>query len=108
MLATTAALVGASNSMRKGDRKTFNHFLRWRVAAQGFTVLAALGGSLCKCSLVPTIHICLTLQILSLTSDYAEERRKRKSAEAEAAFKRTPPPMPAKRAPPPTPDNQIV
>lgn len=44
-LATVVALVLASNSMRKGDRANFNVWLRWRVAAQGATVLAALGGS---------------------------------------------------------------
>jgi len=31
--------------MRKGDRAKFNVWLRWRVAAQGLTVLAAVGGS---------------------------------------------------------------
>lgn len=57
--ATVFALGAASNSMRKGDRKNFNRFLRWRVAAQGLTVVAALAGS----------------------AYYAEDRAKRKREE---------------------------
>jgi len=45
--------------MRKGDRKNFNRFLRWRVVAQGLTVVAALAGS----------------------AYYAEERSQKKRAE---------------------------
>lgn len=45
--------------MRKGDRKNFNRFLRWRVGAQGATVVAALAGS----------------------AYYAEDRAKRKREE---------------------------
>ncbi|GAA6027404.1 hypothetical protein JCM8097_007835 [Rhodosporidiobolus ruineniae] len=44
--ATVAALLGASSALQKGNRTQFNKFLRYRVAAQGFTVVAALGGSL--------------------------------------------------------------
>ncbi|CAD6573438.1 MAG: Respiratory supercomplex factor 1, mitochondrial [Cyphobasidiales sp. Tagirdzhanova-0007] len=46
MALTTVALIGAGQSMRKGNRAQFNRMLRFRVAAQGFTVLAALGGSI--------------------------------------------------------------
>lgn len=49
--------------MRKGDRRNFNRFLRWRVAAQGLTVVAALAGS----------------------AYYAEERATRKREEELAA-----------------------
>ncbi|BGP15864.1 Respiratory supercomplex factor 1, mitochondrial [Rhodosporidiobolus nylandii] len=45
-VATVAALLGASSALQKGNRTQFNKFLRYRVAAQGFTVVAALGGSL--------------------------------------------------------------
>ncbi|BGP24387.1 mitochondrial hypoxia induced protein domain protein [Rhodotorula toruloides] len=45
-IATVAALLGASSALQKGNRTRFNQFLRFRVAAQGFTVIAALGGSL--------------------------------------------------------------
>jgi len=45
MVLTTAALIGATSSMRKGNRTQFNRMLRFRVIAQGFTVVAALGGS---------------------------------------------------------------
>ncbi|KAL7007831.1 Respiratory supercomplex factor 1, mitochondrial [Cystobasidiomycetes sp. EMM_F5] len=46
MALTTVALVGATQSMRHGDRNKFNKMLRFRVIAQGFTVVAALGGSI--------------------------------------------------------------
>ncbi|GAA99325.1 uncharacterized protein L969DRAFT_102694 [Mixia osmundae IAM 14324] len=42
---TCVALLAASVQMRKGDRKKMNKFLRYRVYAQGLTVLAALGGT---------------------------------------------------------------
>lgn len=41
MVLTTAALILATNSMRKGNRAQFNRMLRFRVAAQGFTVVGA-------------------------------------------------------------------
>ncbi|BGP47857.1 hypothetical protein JCM10450v2_003722 [Rhodotorula kratochvilovae] len=44
--ATVAALLGASSALQKGNRNQFNKFLRLRVAAQGVTIIAALGGSL--------------------------------------------------------------
>ncbi|GAA5967663.1 hypothetical protein JCM3765_005844 [Sporobolomyces pararoseus] len=44
-LATVVALVAASSALQKGNRAQFNKMLRLRVAAQGFTVIAALGGS---------------------------------------------------------------
>ncbi|TNY23452.1 hypoxia induced protein conserved region-domain-containing protein [Rhodotorula diobovata] len=44
--ATVAALLGASSALQKGNRNQFNKMLRLRVAAQGVTVIAALGGSL--------------------------------------------------------------
>ncbi|GAA5965100.1 hypothetical protein JCM8115_006660 [Rhodotorula mucilaginosa] len=44
-LATVAALLGASSALQKGNRTQFNMFLRYRVAAQGLTLIAALGGS---------------------------------------------------------------
>ncbi|GAA6012984.1 hypothetical protein JCM10207_008403 [Rhodosporidiobolus poonsookiae] len=44
--ATVAALLAASSALQKGNRTQFNKMLRYRVAAQGFTVFAALGGSL--------------------------------------------------------------
>ncbi len=37
------ALVGATIGFYRGDSKTMQHFLRYRVAAQGFTVVAAVG-----------------------------------------------------------------
>lgn len=37
------ALVGATSALQKGNRTQFNKFLRYRVAAQGLTVVAALG-----------------------------------------------------------------
>ncbi|GAA5906043.1 hypothetical protein JCM6882_003543 [Rhodosporidiobolus microsporus] len=44
--ATVWALLAASSALQKGNRTQFNKFLRYRVAAQGFTVVAALGGSM--------------------------------------------------------------
>ncbi|GAA5997807.1 HIG1 domain-containing protein [Rhodotorula paludigena] len=44
--ATVAALLGASSALQKGNRNQFNKYLRLRVAAQGVTIIAALGGSL--------------------------------------------------------------
>ncbi|GAA5868908.1 hypothetical protein JCM5296_003457 [Sporobolomyces johnsonii] len=44
--ATVAALLAASSALQKGNRTQFNKFLRYRVAAQGLTVVAALGGSI--------------------------------------------------------------
>ncbi|CAG8510557.1 7260_t:CDS:2 [Funneliformis caledonium] len=41
MFATLFALVGATIGFYRGDSKTMQHFLRYRVAAQGFTVIAA-------------------------------------------------------------------
>ncbi|KAK4047002.1 Respiratory supercomplex factor 1, mitochondrial [Microbotryomycetes sp. JL201] len=45
IVATVAALLGATRSLQQGNRTEFNKFLRYRVAAQGLTVMAALGGS---------------------------------------------------------------
>lgn len=44
-LATVAALLGASSALQKGNRTQFNMFLRYRVAAQGLTLIAALGAA---------------------------------------------------------------
>ncbi|GAA5928511.1 HIG1 domain-containing protein [Sporobolomyces koalae] len=44
-LATVVALLAASSALQKGNREQFNKMLRYRVAAQGVTVIAALGGS---------------------------------------------------------------
>ncbi|GAA6062099.1 hypothetical protein JCM10212_002349 [Sporobolomyces blumeae] len=44
-MATVVALLAASSALQKGNRTQFNKMLRYRVAAQGFTVIAALGGS---------------------------------------------------------------
>lgn len=41
--ATVVALVAASSALQRGNRTQFNKFLRYRVAAQGLTVIAALG-----------------------------------------------------------------
>lgn len=41
--ATVVALVAASSALQKGNRTQFNKYLRLRVAAQGLTVVAALG-----------------------------------------------------------------
>ncbi|KAK9898825.1 hypothetical protein P389DRAFT_39220 [Cystobasidium minutum MCA 4210] len=46
LVLTTAALIMATRSMRQGNRAQFNRMLRFRVAAQAFTVVAALGGSI--------------------------------------------------------------
>ena len=43
ILATVAALLGATSALQKGNRTQFNKMLRYRVAAQGLTVIAALG-----------------------------------------------------------------
>ncbi|KAM0752238.1 hypothetical protein T439DRAFT_324305 [Meredithblackwellia eburnea MCA 4105] len=43
--ATVFALGGATSALQKGNRTQFNKFLRYRVAAQGLTIVAALGGS---------------------------------------------------------------
>jgi hypothetical protein len=42
---TCAALVGASRSIRSGDRQRTNRMFRARVYAQGFTILAMVAGS---------------------------------------------------------------
>lgn len=39
LVLTTAALIGATRSMNKGNRAQFNRMLRFRVAAQAFTVV---------------------------------------------------------------------
>lgn len=44
-LLTCGALILASRQLVRGEREKFNKALRWRVAFQGLTVLAALGGS---------------------------------------------------------------
>jgi len=44
-IATTATLVVASIKMRRGESQKMNHWLRARVAAQGFTILAICGGA---------------------------------------------------------------
>ncbi|ORY92716.1 hypoxia induced protein conserved region-domain-containing protein [Leucosporidium creatinivorum] len=46
IVATVAALLGATSALQKGNRTQFNKMLRYRVAAQGVTVVAALGGSI--------------------------------------------------------------
>ncbi|BEJ14599.1 hypothetical protein CspHIS471_0403660 [Cutaneotrichosporon sp. HIS471] len=43
--ATTFALLGATASLRSGNRKQFQHYLRLRVAAQGVTVVAMVIGA---------------------------------------------------------------
>lgn len=43
---TVAALVGASRSIRSGDRERTNKLFRARVYAQGFTILALVAGSM--------------------------------------------------------------
>ncbi|KDE02544.1 hypothetical protein MVLG_06906 [Microbotryum lychnidis-dioicae p1A1 Lamole] len=45
IFATVIALGGATSALQKGNRTQFNKWLRYRVAAQGLTVVAALGGS---------------------------------------------------------------
>jgi len=44
-LATCVALIGASQQFRTGNRQAFNRFLRFRVVAQGVTVVACVVGS---------------------------------------------------------------
>ncbi|KAG8835665.1 2' O-ribose methyltransferase [Serendipita sp. 399] len=39
-VATVGALIMATKQFRRGDQRSMNHWLRFRVAAQGFTVLA--------------------------------------------------------------------
>ncbi|KAK4688232.1 hypothetical protein P7C73_g1881, partial [Tremellales sp. Uapishka_1] len=46
ILATCAALIGATSSLRTGNRAQFNKYLRYRVIAQGVTVVAAVAGTL--------------------------------------------------------------
>jgi hypothetical protein len=46
MLLTCSAFVGASLAMKRGDHARTNIMFRRRVYAQGFTVLAMVGGSL--------------------------------------------------------------
>ncbi|CAB4419276.1 unnamed protein product [Rhizophagus irregularis] len=43
MFATVFALVGATIGFTRGDSTTMQRFLRFRVAAQGFTVVALAG-----------------------------------------------------------------
>lgn len=43
---TTAALIGASRSIRAGDRERTNRMFRARVYAQGFTIVAMVAGSM--------------------------------------------------------------
>jgi hypothetical protein len=43
MFATVFALTGATIGFYKGDSTTMQRFLRFRVAAQGFTVLVLAG-----------------------------------------------------------------
>jgi hypothetical protein len=43
--ATAATLVVASIKMRRGESQKMNYWLRARVAAQGFTILAICGGA---------------------------------------------------------------
>ena len=43
--ATVVTLVVASIKMRRGESQKMNHWLRARVAAQGFTILAICGGA---------------------------------------------------------------
>jgi len=45
VLATCVAFLGATRSMRSGDRASFNRFLRFRVLAQGITVLGCVAGA---------------------------------------------------------------
>lgn len=45
IVGTCAALFAASVAIRRGDQKRTNQFFRWRIYAQGFTVLAMVSGS---------------------------------------------------------------
>ena len=45
ILGTCAALFAASVSIRRGNQGSANKYFRWRIYAQGFTVLAMVGGS---------------------------------------------------------------
>ncbi|KAJ9091861.1 hypothetical protein QFC21_007059 [Naganishia friedmannii] len=45
-LATCIALAGATGALRSGNRAQLNKYLRYRVAAQGVTVVAAVAGTL--------------------------------------------------------------
>lgn len=45
ILATCTALFGASVALRKGNQRNANRYFRWRIYAQGFTVLAMVAGS---------------------------------------------------------------
>ncbi|KAF8892955.1 hypoxia induced protein conserved region-domain-containing protein [Infundibulicybe gibba] len=44
-LATVGALVTAMVKMRRGESRSFNHWLRVRVAAQGLTIVALVAGT---------------------------------------------------------------
>lgn len=46
ILVTCTALLAATRALRTGNRTQFNRWLRIRVAAQGFTVVACVAGSL--------------------------------------------------------------
>ncbi|KAJ9093236.1 hypothetical protein QFC19_008442 [Naganishia cerealis] len=46
IVATCIALMGATGALRSGNRAQFNKYLRYRVAAQGVTVVAAVAGTL--------------------------------------------------------------
>ncbi|KAI9807876.1 MAG: hypothetical protein M1825_005182 [Sarcosagium campestre] len=43
---TCYALYGASKAMRRGDSHTVNRFFRYRIYAQGFTLVAVVAGSI--------------------------------------------------------------
>lgn len=45
IFATCTALFGASVALRRGNQNSANKFFRWRIYAQGFTVLAMVAGS---------------------------------------------------------------
>jgi len=44
-LATVGALITAMVKMRRGESRSFNHWLRVRVAAQGLTIVALVAGT---------------------------------------------------------------
>ncbi|KAG9287004.1 hypothetical protein G9A89_022968 [Geosiphon pyriformis] len=46
MLLTTFAILGATVGMQRGNSRMFQNMLRLRVAAQGATVIALVGGAL--------------------------------------------------------------